>query len=61
VLDSIVTLGQRLFFLHDGRATDLVDAIRAHRSPATTRYRASEANVVTDRFRAMARCRSRTC
>ena len=32
-------LGQRLFFLHDGRATDLVTAIRAHASVG------SEANV----------------
>jgi len=43
-------LGQRIFFLHDGRTTDLVEAIRAHRSPATTRYAASEANAVVNRF-----------
>ncbi|HET7343706.1 MAG TPA: di-heme oxidoredictase family protein, partial [Methylomirabilota bacterium] len=46
-------LGQRLFFLHDGRTSDLLEAIRAHRSPATTRYRASEATIVVDRFRAL--------
>jgi CxxC motif-containing protein (DUF1111 family) len=44
-------LGQRIFFLHDGRTNDLTEAIRAHRSPATLRYRASEANAVVDRFR----------
>jgi CxxC motif-containing protein (DUF1111 family) len=46
-------LGQRIFFLHDGRTTDLLEAIRAHRSAATLRYRASEANLVVDRFRAL--------
>ena len=25
-------LGQRIFFLHDGRTTDLLEAIQAHRS-----------------------------
>jgi len=43
-------LGQRIFFLHDGRTTDLIDAIRAHRSAATSRYGASEANAVVNRF-----------
>jgi CxxC motif-containing protein (DUF1111 family) len=28
-------LGQRLFFLHDGRTSDLVDAINAHGGEAT--------------------------
>jgi len=37
-------LGQRIFFLHDGRTTDLVEAIHAHRSLL------SEANVVINRF-----------
>jgi CxxC motif-containing protein (DUF1111 family) len=37
-------VGQRVFFLHDGRTTDLVVAIRAHRS------RGSEANKVIERF-----------
>jgi CxxC motif-containing protein (DUF1111 family) len=37
-------LGQRLFFLHDGRTTDLVSAIREHRSPG------SEANRVVRQF-----------
>jgi len=37
-------LGQRLFFLHDGRATDLISAIRAHRSTG------SEGNGVVSNF-----------
>ncbi len=37
-------VGQRVFFLHDGRTTNLVDAIRAHRS------RGSEANKVIEHF-----------
>jgi len=37
-------VGQRVFFLHDGRTSDLVEAIKAHRS------RDSEANKVIDRF-----------
>jgi CxxC motif-containing protein (DUF1111 family) len=37
-------VGQRIFFLHDGRTTDLVNAIDAHRS------RGSEANAVIERF-----------
>jgi CxxC motif-containing protein (DUF1111 family) len=37
-------LGQRLFFLHDGRTKDLVQAIREHRSPG------SEANAVVRQF-----------
>ena len=42
-------LGQRIFFQHDGRTTDLVEAIKAHRSAATPRFKASEANAVVDR------------
>ena len=37
-------IGQRIFFLHDGRTSNLVEAIRAHKS------RGSEANKVIDRF-----------
>jgi CxxC motif-containing protein (DUF1111 family) len=32
-------LGQRIFFLHDGRTTDLVDAIRQHASEGSEAYR----------------------
>jgi CxxC motif-containing protein (DUF1111 family) len=43
-------LGQRIFFLHDGRSSDLISAIRAHRSAGNTQFRASEANAVVERF-----------
>ena len=43
-------VGQRLFFLHDGRTTDLLVAINQHSSPATTNYPASEANAVIKSF-----------
>jgi CxxC motif-containing protein (DUF1111 family) len=43
-------LGQRIFFLHDGRTRDLVQAIREHRSAASATYRASEANAVINNF-----------
>ncbi|MDE3010442.1 MAG: thiol oxidoreductase [Pseudomonadota bacterium] len=45
-------LGQRAFFLHDGRTGDLVEAIRAHASPKGHGYPKSEANpVVSEYFR----------
>jgi len=40
-------VGQRLFLLHDGRTTDLVQAIRAHASNG------SEANAVVNQFNAL--------
>jgi CxxC motif-containing protein (DUF1111 family) len=40
-------VGQRLFFLHDGRTSDLLDAINQHASPG------SEANEVILRFRGL--------
>jgi CxxC motif-containing protein (DUF1111 family) len=43
-------LGQRIFFLHDGRTTDLVQAIREHRSAGNATYGPSEANKVIDNF-----------
>jgi CxxC motif-containing protein (DUF1111 family) len=46
-------LGQRLFFLHDGRTSDLIEAIQAHASPKERRYPASEANRVVERYRAL--------
>ncbi len=42
-------LGQRIFFLHDGRTNNLVTAIRAHSS------RGSEANSVVNRFNSLSR------
>jgi CxxC motif-containing protein (DUF1111 family) len=43
-------LGKRIFFLHDGRTTDLLQAIQAHKSAGNSKYPASEANAVVDRF-----------
>ena len=43
-------LGQRIFFLHDGRTTDLLEAIQAHKSGPSARFPASEANAVVDHF-----------
>jgi CxxC motif-containing protein (DUF1111 family) len=43
-------LGQRIFFLHDGRTSDLVVAIRAHRSSGNWTYGPSEANTVVSNF-----------
>jgi len=37
-------VGQRVFFLHDGRTTSLIEAIKAHRG------RGSEANKIIERF-----------
>lgn len=45
--------GQRLFFLHDGRASDLQTAILAHQSAASGAFPASEANTVIQRFTAL--------
>jgi len=36
-------LGQRLFFLHDGRTSDLAQAIRWHRSSGSEAYRVIDA------------------
>ena len=46
-------LGQRIFLLHDGRTTDLVEAIEAHASRGDGQFRPSEANAVIARFRAL--------
>ncbi len=46
-------LGQRLFFLHDGRTSDLREAIRAHRSGSFLTFNASEANAVVRNFNAL--------
>lgn len=43
-------LGQRRFFLHDGRTSDLLEAIRAHRSGRRFTFDASEANMVIQQF-----------
>jgi CxxC motif-containing protein (DUF1111 family) len=53
-------VGQRMFFLHDGRANDLLKAIRAHHSEGADCeagrsgcYGPSEANAVIQRFNAL--------
>jgi len=46
-------LGQRLFFLHDGRTSDLVEAIRAHSSPGNRQFPPSEANAVVRNYFAL--------
>jgi len=46
-------VGQRLFFLHDGRTSDLLEAIEAHQSAASDAYGPSEANAVIERFKAL--------
>ena len=43
-------LGQRIFFLHDGRTSDLLEAIAAHRSGSSRDGNASEANEVIRDF-----------
>jgi CxxC motif-containing protein (DUF1111 family) len=43
-------LGQRVFFLHDGRTDDLLEAIREHKSDGNSRFGPSEANGVIERF-----------
>ena len=43
-------LGKRIFFLHDGRTSDLLVAIQAHRSGGSSKFGPSEANAVIDKF-----------
>ena len=44
-------LGKRIFFLHDGRTSDLVQAILAHGSGGNSQFGPSEANAVIGRFK----------
>jgi CxxC motif-containing protein (DUF1111 family) len=46
-------VGQRIFFLHDGRTSDLLAAIQAHSSGAGAGYPASEAFAVIQKFNAL--------
>jgi CxxC motif-containing protein (DUF1111 family) len=46
-------VGQRMFFLHDGRTSDLLEAIRAHASAGGGNYPASEATAVIQKFNAL--------
>jgi len=43
-------LGQRIFLLHDGRTTDLGQAIQEHASRGTLQFAPSEANRVIENF-----------
>jgi CxxC motif-containing protein (DUF1111 family) len=43
-------LGQRIFFLHDGRTSNLVEAIQEHQSGSFLTRDASEANGVIRRY-----------
>ena len=43
-------LGKRIFFLHDGRTSDLGEAIQAHRSAGSAKFGPSEANGVVNNF-----------
>jgi CxxC motif-containing protein (DUF1111 family) len=43
-------LGQRLFFLHDGRTRDLMRAIQEHASNGNSQFGPSEANRVVSNF-----------
>jgi CxxC motif-containing protein (DUF1111 family) len=44
-------LGQRIFFLHNGRTSDLVKAILSHHSRGNDQFPDSEANDVIDNYR----------
>src|SRR5215831_2023602 len=46
-------LGQRIFFLHDGRTSDLEQAIQEHRSGDFFHHNASEANGVVANFNSL--------
>ena len=46
-------LGQRIFFLHDGRTSDLLEAIQAHVSRGNREFDPSEANRVIAIFNAL--------
>jgi CxxC motif-containing protein (DUF1111 family) len=45
--------GQRIFFLHDGRTNDMLQAILAHSSGGGNGYQPSEANTVISQFNAL--------
>ena len=43
-------VGQRVFFLHDGRTNDLEEAIAAHASAGNSKFGPSEANAVINNY-----------
>jgi len=46
-------LGQRIYFLHDGRTRDLLTAIKAHRGGGPLDGDVSEADIVIGQFEAL--------
>ena len=46
-------LGKRIFFLHDGRTSNLLSAIQAHGSNGNASFQNSEANAVINSFNAL--------
>jgi CxxC motif-containing protein (DUF1111 family) len=46
-------VGQRYFFLHDGRTSDIVQAVQDHFCAGNSTYQASEANAVVNAFNAL--------
>lgn len=46
-------LGERLFFLHDGRTADLVQAIEQHSSSGNSQFPSSEANRVISNYNSL--------
>jgi CxxC motif-containing protein (DUF1111 family) len=46
-------VGQRVFFLHDGRTSDIVEAVEDHSCGGDSAYRASEANTVVNTFNSL--------
>jgi CxxC motif-containing protein (DUF1111 family) len=46
-------LGQRIFFLHDGRTSDLRSAIAAHRSSGNSQFGPSEANTAVNQYNSL--------
>ena len=46
-------IGQRIFFLHDGRTSNLITAINQHKSAGNAIFGPSEANAVVDNFNAL--------
>jgi CxxC motif-containing protein (DUF1111 family) len=47
--------GKRIFFLHDGRTTNIVQAIEAHFCLGNSQYGPSEANAVINAFNALSK------
>ncbi|HEV2991017.1 MAG TPA: di-heme oxidoredictase family protein [Candidatus Angelobacter sp.] len=48
-------VGQRIFFLHDGRTNDLLQAILLHASNGNSTFAASEANEVIEEFKELSK------